>query len=42
LETSAIAGGERINFTAIPEPATLALAGAALIGLVAAGRRSRA
>jgi hypothetical protein len=39
LETSAIAGGERINFTAIPEPATLALAGAALIGMVTVGRR---
>jgi hypothetical protein len=39
LETSAIAGGERINFTAIPEPASIALLGAASIGLVMVGRR---
>jgi hypothetical protein len=41
LETSAIAGGERINFTAIPEPASIALLGAASIGLVTVGRRRR-
>jgi hypothetical protein len=39
LETSAIAGGERINFTAVPEPASIALLGAASIGLVMVGRR---
>jgi hypothetical protein len=39
IETSAIAGGERINF--VPEPATLALAGAAAVGLIMAGRRRR-
>jgi hypothetical protein len=39
LETSAIAGGERINFTAIPEPATMALTGMALVGIYAARRR---
>jgi hypothetical protein len=41
LETSAIAGGERINFTAVPEPATLALGAAAALALVGMSRRRR-
>ena len=41
LETSAIAGGDRINFGAVPEPATLALAGMSVVGVFAARRRLR-
>jgi hypothetical protein len=41
LETSAIAGGERINFRAVPEPASIALVALAIGGLGLFGLRRR-
>jgi hypothetical protein len=41
LEISAIAGGERINFVSVPEPATVLLSGLAAIGFIGLSRRRR-
>lgn len=41
IETSAIAGGERINFQAVPEPTTVALLGLAATGIGLVTRRRR-
>jgi hypothetical protein len=41
LEISAIAGGERINFQGVPEPATIAMVGLAIGGLGLMNRRRR-
>jgi hypothetical protein len=42
LETNAIAGGERINFQAVPEPTSLVLVGLGIAGVFAARSRRRA